>query len=93
MDVAGDQLKEKDTSHWKSPNAGANNNTGFTALPGEYCIPFAFQEFNVGRWWSAIEFNSVFSLHRVIDYKSNVIRDRSGKEIGASVRCVRDIIY
>ena len=31
---AGDKLKAYGTVHWNSPNSGATNETGFTALPG-----------------------------------------------------------
>jgi len=34
--VAGGKIKETGTKHWKEPNKGATNETGFTALPNGY---------------------------------------------------------
>jgi uncharacterized protein (TIGR02145 family) len=34
IEVGGGKLKEKGTSHWESPNTGATDEYGFTALPG-----------------------------------------------------------
>mgnify|MGYP001186058828 CR=1 FL=1 len=53
--LAGGALKETGTGHWTSPNTGATNSTGFTALPGGQRDPgggFSFLS-NVGNWWSS----------------------------------------
>lgn len=34
IDIAGGKLKETGISHWHTPNECANNESGFTALPG-----------------------------------------------------------
>ena len=35
-DVTGGKLKESGTAHWSSPNTGATNETGFSAVPSGY---------------------------------------------------------
>jgi uncharacterized protein (TIGR02145 family) len=59
--VAGGRLKETGTSHWISPNTGATNDVGFTALPGGYRSGVdayysnggIFEEIGtLGYWWS-----------------------------------------
>ena len=50
----GGKLKETGTSHWNSPNTGATNEYGFTALPGGYRYPQGFMNINLtGAWWCA----------------------------------------
>src|SRR5690554_5773003 len=91
--VAGGKLKETGTTHWNSPNTGATNETGFTALPGGYRgTDGAF--YNVGNYgpcWSATEGDAASAWNRRMNYNnSDVGRYRSNKEVGFSVRCVRD---
>ena len=91
--VAGGKLKETGTTHWKSPNTGATNETGFTALPGgsrRYDGPFNYVGSN-GFWWSTTESGASSVWGRNINYvNSSVGRDHGYKEVGFSVRCVRD---
>ena len=57
LSVAGGQLKETGTSHWQSPNAGATNTSGFTALPGgSRTNDGTFYSIGgYGYWWSSTE--------------------------------------
>src|SRR5690554_1871565 len=91
--VAGGKLKETGTTHWASPNRGATNETGFTALPGGYrSSNGTFVSIgNYGYWWSATQGNAALAWYLSMnDYFSNVSRGGYGKEGGFSVRCVRD---
>ncbi|PID94500.1 MAG: hypothetical protein CSA95_02790 [Bacteroidetes bacterium] len=92
-DVAGGKMKEVGTAHWQSPNTGATNESGFTALPGghrDYNGTFHSVGYD-GDWWSATECRSSYAWHRGLRYSAaNVYRGDYYESIGFSVRCVRD---
>jgi len=94
VDVAGGKLKETGTTHWTTPNTGATNETGFTALPGGYRhLDGTFNNIgDLGYWWSATEYSATLAWNRSLTYNySNVIRSYLNyKKYGYSVRCVRD---
>jgi uncharacterized protein (TIGR02145 family) len=90
---AGGKLKETGTIHWLAPNTGATNETGFKALPGGDCY-FDSTFYNVGNcgfWWSATELNSSNAWYwNILNNDSIVFKGLQNKEIGFSVRCIKD---
>jgi uncharacterized protein (TIGR02145 family) len=93
--VAGGKLKETGTTHWNSPNTGATNETGFTALPGGYRSAYLGGTFNYvsddGYWWSTAHYSASFAGARRINFSvSNFSRDKYFKFMGYTVRCIRD---
>jgi uncharacterized protein (TIGR02145 family) len=92
--VAGGKLKETGTNHWISPNTGATNETGFTALPGGYRQYYGtFYAIGYGGiWWSVTDSTATEALYRYVDYNtSNTFRLDYPKHCGLSVRCLKDI--
>ncbi|NLN95739.1 MAG: hypothetical protein GX128_06180 [Bacteroidales bacterium] len=91
--IAGGKLKETGTGHWSSPNTGATNETGFTALPGGHRSlngEFSYVE-DFGYYWSATESSTTHAWYRDLSYYStNVYRSNVNKDYGFSVRCVKD---
>ena len=89
----GGKLKEEGTTHWDSPNTGATNSSGFTALPGGYRLlhgPFNFIGSD-GNWWSSTQHGTDNAWYRYLSYdNSTVDRDYDNKAYGFSVRCLRD---
>ncbi|MBP8042349.1 MAG: fibrobacter succinogenes major paralogous domain-containing protein [Bacteroidales bacterium] len=93
--VAGGKLKETGTTHWVSPNTGATNVTGFTALPGGYRGVEGVSYYNLigyaGCWWS---WHPVWASIGAMNYdESSVARLNYidfGLKNGYSVRCVKD---
>ena len=91
--VAGGKLKEAGTAHWNSPNTGATNESGFTALPGGYRSDSGgFYGIGLyGDWWSSTEYLTSIAWYRLLLYNtSGVYRASGSKELGFSVRCLRD---
>jgi uncharacterized protein (TIGR02145 family) len=92
--VAGGKMKESGTLHWLSPNTGATNISGYTALPGGNRQPFPSINFDgmtaVGYWWSLSEFDTTTAWCRNIDYINIFIsRYSDTKKSGFSVRCIK----
>lgn len=86
--ISAGSLKEAGTTHWKLPNDGASNATGFTALPGGERITGVFTGLQIfGHWWTSDsgewEWYMKYNLNDVMD-------DYSVASNGKSVRCVKD---
>ncbi|MCD4679706.1 MAG: fibrobacter succinogenes major paralogous domain-containing protein [Bacteroidales bacterium] len=91
--VAGGKLKEIGTDHWVSPNIGATDENGFTALPGGY-RNFDGVFYNIGEngnWWSSTEDGTGGAWYRKIQNSiTDVSRLSYMKQRGFSIRCVKD---
>jgi uncharacterized protein (TIGR02145 family) len=91
--IAGSHLKELGTTHWTSPNTGADNNSGFTALPGSYRNnDGSFGSIGGGgNWWSSTESSTLSAWYRGVYSDSSYVNKYSYyKTFGFSVRCIKD---
>jgi uncharacterized protein (TIGR02145 family) len=91
--VAGGKMKTIGATHWVSANEGATNSSGFSGLPGGY--RYLNGDFDYlgyyGHWWSSTEGSSTIAWYRFLYYYSaGAGRYINSKELGFSVRCVRD---
>jgi len=91
--VAGGKLKETGTVHWMSPNTGATDEFGFTALPGgDRITDGTFNNTTThGYWWTTTEDTPLYAWNRGLYFNSGVVyRSSSTFGFGFSVRCVKD---
>jgi len=90
----GASLKESGLSHWHSPNAGAANLIGFTALPSGYRDQQGFYQLMgsfAGYWTDTEDTNGINAIYRGLSKdKAQIGRDWFNKNMGLSVRCVKD---
>jgi uncharacterized protein (TIGR02145 family) len=92
--VAGGKMKETGTTHWVSPNTGADNSSGFTALGGS-TIDYNGVSAILGQtayWWSSTGVSSTFAFANKLFYNNATISQGGGvtKLSGCSVRCIKD---
>jgi len=92
--IAGGKLKENGVTHWAEPNVGANNLSGFTALPGGGRTgEFAVLGY-LGIYWTSTEGDTVCSCawRRALHSDDSILISNGlqGKSWGMSVRCIKD---
>lgn len=95
--VGGGKMKEAGTQHWKPPNTGATNSSGFSALPSGYLLQSSKPRFEGMRasfniWTSSTSsytnLNAYYvSLHSEDD---DMYFFHYPKKNGFSVRCIKD---
>lgn len=91
--TVGGKMKEEGTSHWISPNTGATNSYGFTALPGgsHFTNGLFYLKGKYGWYWSSTETELDNAWHVYMVYNNSTLARITGsKSIGFSVRCIKD---
>lgn len=89
----GGRMKTTGTTLWNSPNTGATNDTGFSALPGgrRYNNGASENMNNLGYWWTSTSYLDIYSWFYQLTNTSNALsRTNNLKTCGLSVRCIRD---
>ena len=92
--VAGGKMKSVGTAYWSSQSAGTDNSSGFSALPGGYRYSDgSFYDISGGAFfWSATEYDDGAWYRHLYSNGGNVYRDYGYESVGASVRCLRDLV-
>jgi uncharacterized protein (TIGR02145 family) len=102
--IAGGKLKSRGTfnivdfnlaptQNWETPNIGASDAVGFSALPGGYRYygaVFGGVEY-AGYWWSSTQYDSGTAWCRYLSNNSSeLFSSYIAKGLGFSVRCIKD---
>lgn len=91
--VAGGKIKEAGLAHWISPNTGATNISGFTALPGGFRgSDGSFQDLTKkAHIWSSKMFDASNSWYLSLNYGWEYsMLPYNERVYGFSVRCLKD---
>lgn len=91
--TGGGKMKEAGTTHWLTPNKGADNSSGFTALPAgiRYFEGLFSSVLYYTSFWSATEIGSNDEWYLSLYFgDANVNINHRTKKHGFSVRCLKD---
>lgn len=91
--IAGGIMKEAGTTHWSSPNTGATNSSGFTALPSgaRYDEGWFFNLTYDVTFWTSSQNGSTNAWQRYLHtFGENVHKGFNTDISGFSVRCLKN---
>jgi len=91
--IAGGKLKEIGTTHWLSPNTGADNESGFSALPGgaRYSNGTIEQIGGYAYFWSSTASDTECNWSYFLSYNNALISWGGGSYLcGMFIRCLKD---
>jgi uncharacterized protein (TIGR02145 family) len=93
-DVAGGKMKQVGEDNWNSPNLGATDEFGFTALPTGYREPNLGQfreEGEAGGWWSGETKDQENAYLRYLRFDTAALISSYGHyQYGNSIRCIKE---
>jgi uncharacterized protein (TIGR02145 family) len=90
----GSKMKETGNLHWQSPNSGANNTSGFTALGAG--VKHAYQSFDqfliYTYWWSTTKWSDNIGafVRSVQNDRNGIYRSYFNIDGAFSTRCLKD---
>lgn len=90
---AGAKMKETTLLHWLSPNTGANNESGFSALPGgTRNSNGTFQDLGYqGKFWTSSQNNATNAVEKYLGYNNTeLFSDIIDKTNGNTCRCMQN---
>ncbi len=93
QNVAGGKMKEIGTSHWQTPNEGATNESGFSALLGGGSNGNDITYTKLGAYfWTSSSLDDKTAYHIDLKYNSDSIfkNQLGGMAGGLSVRCIQN---
>lgn len=91
--IAAGKLKETGTTHWLTPNTGATNESGFTALPtGDRFTGGIFEDIGINtNMWSSTEQTPISAIGYGMGYSSSWDGTSPiNKRNGLPIRCLKD---
>lgn len=91
--IAAGKMKSTGTSQWLTPNTGATNETGFSALPGGYRLDKGSYHTmgSNGYWWTTTRSYEMYAwTPRLYTGFADVKREPWYEKYGFAIRCIKD---